>query len=116
MALGQAHGQCTVPSQEDAPKTFHITYHGGDGSSIAEVNLLEMLSGGYYKSAIHCVVQPPRDQRGHNRLGVFYFCYADDDVKPEPLSASLVLQRAGIKRHLEEGKASSAEAWMKVVV
>ena len=102
-----------VPSQEDAPKLSisHIT--GVTGRQIAEVNLLEMLSGGYYKSAIHCVVQPPRDQRGHNRLGVFYYCYADDDVKLEPLSASPVLQRAGIKRHLEEGKASSAEAWRK---
>jgi len=72
---------------------------------------LEMLSGGYYKSAIHRVVQPPQDQRGHKRLGVFYFCYADDDVKLEPLSASPVLQRAGIKRRAEEGKEPLVGTW-----
>jgi len=31
-----------------------------------------MLSGGYYKSAIHRVVQPPQDQRRHRRLGVLF--------------------------------------------
>ncbi len=95
-----------VPSQEDAPKLSisHIT--GVTGRQLRRLTSLEMLSVGYYKSAIHRVVQPPRDQRGHNRLGVFYFCYADDDVKLEPLSASPVL-------HLEEGKALSVEAWRK---
>lgn len=74
---------------------------------------LHMLSGGYYKSAIHRVVQPPRDQRGHKRLGVFYFCYADDDVSLEPLSASPLLQRVGIRRRAEEGKAPLIAAWRK---
>jgi len=72
---------------------------------------LQMLSGGYYKSAIHRVVQPPQDQHGHRRLGVLYFCYADDDVKLEPLSASPVLQQAGIKRYIEEGKEPLVGAW-----
>ena len=40
---------------------------------------MEFLSGGYYKATIHRVVQPPVDQRGYERLGVFYFCKADDD-------------------------------------
>ncbi|KAI0267717.1 Clavaminate synthase-like protein [Gloeopeniophorella convolvens] len=74
---------------------------------------LEMLSGGYYKSAIHRVVQPPKDQRGHKRLGAFYFCYADDDVQLEPLVESPVLQRVGVKRRAEEGKAPMMEAWRK---
>ena len=101
-----------VSSQEDAPKLSisHIT--GVTGRQLRRLTSLEMLSVGHYKSAIHRVVQPPRDQRRHNRL-LFYFCYADDDVKLEPLSASPVLQRAGIKRHLEKGKASSVEAWRK---
>jgi isopenicillin N synthase-like dioxygenase len=73
-----------------------------------------MLSGGYYKSAIHRVVQPPRDQRGHRRLGVFYFCYADDDVELEPLLAeSPLLQRVGVKRRAEEGKAPLVGDWRK---
>lgn len=57
-----------------------------------------MLFGGYYNSAIHRVIQPPLDQHWHKRLGVFYFCYPDDDVELEPLSESPVLQRVGIKR------------------
>lgn len=75
-----------------------------------------MLSGGYYKSAIHRVVQPPRDQRGHKRLGTFYFCYADDDVELEPLSASSLLQRVGIKRRAEEGKAPLVGDWRKAYI
>lgn len=35
----------------------------------------------------------------------FYFCYADDGVELEPLSASPLLQRVGIKRRSEEGNA-----------
>jgi len=72
-----------------------------------------MLLGGYYKSSIHRVVQPPRDQRGHKRLGIFYFCYPDDDVELEPLSASPLLQRVGIKWRAEEGKAPSVGDWRK---
>lgn len=75
-----------------------------------------MLSGGYYKSSIHRVVQPPRDQRGHKRLGAFYFHYADDDVKLEPLSASPLLQRVGIKRRAEEGKEPLVADWRKAYI
>ncbi|THH21293.1 hypothetical protein EW146_g230 [Bondarzewia mesenterica] len=74
---------------------------------------LEMLSGGYYKSAIHRVVQPPEDQRGLNRLGVFYFCYADDDVRLEPLMESPLLQRVGVTRRAPEGQAPMMEEWRK---
>jgi len=74
---------------------------------------LEMLSGGYYKPAIHRVVQPPEDQRGCCRLGVFYFCYTDDDVVLEPMMQSPVLQREGITRYAPEGQAPLMEAWRK---
>ncbi|KAK0235420.1 Clavaminate synthase-like protein [Armillaria nabsnona] len=48
---------------------------------------LEFLSGGTYRATIHCVFQPPKDQRGYTRLGVFYFCMPDDNVKLLPLVA-----------------------------
>ena len=57
-----------------------------------------MLSGGYYKATIHRVFQPPADQRGYTRLGLFYFGYGNDDVKLVPFAESPVLQRVGIKR------------------
>ena len=59
---------------------------------------LEMLSGGFYKATIHRVVQPPPDQRGHTRLGLFYFAYADADARLMPRTDSPVLQRVGITR------------------
>lgn len=59
---------------------------------------MEMLSGGFYKATIHRVFQPPQDQRGHTRLGLFYFCTADDSTQLVPLSESPVLQRVGITR------------------
>ena len=58
-------------------------------------------------------MQPPEDQRGYRRLGVFYFCYADDDVVLEPLTQSPVLQREGITRRAPEGQAPVMEAWRK---
>lgn len=48
------------------------------------------------------MVQPPSDQRQRTRLGIFYFCMADDDVRLAPLVASPVLQRVGIKRRFEK--------------
>ncbi|KDQ62984.1 hypothetical protein JAAARDRAFT_28973 [Jaapia argillacea MUCL 33604] len=44
-------------------------------------DVLEFLSGGFYKATIHRVVQPPVDQRGYTRLGAYYFCMPDDNVK-----------------------------------
>ncbi|KAK0187440.1 Clavaminate synthase-like protein [Armillaria mellea] len=46
---------------------------------------LEFLSGEVYRSTIHRVVQPPKDQEGYPRLGVFYFASPDDNVKLLPL-------------------------------
>ncbi|KAK7680314.1 hypothetical protein QCA50_016554 [Cerrena zonata] len=76
---------------------------------------MEFLSGGYYRATIHRVVQPPRDQRGYSRVGVFYFAMADDSVKLTPLSDSPVLQRYGIKRRFEDSEAPTMEKWRKGV-
>ena len=59
---------------------------------------MEMLSGGFYTGTIHRVVQPPADQRGHTRLGAYYFALADDAVRLVPCAESPALQRAGITR------------------
>ena len=42
--------------------------------------------------------------------------YADDDVELEPLSASPLLQRVGIIRRAEEGKAPLVEDWRKAYI
>lgn len=66
---------------------------------------MEFLSGGFYKATIHRVRQPPADQAGCVRLGVFYFCQAEDDVRLVPRLESPVLQRVGVVRRFEDARA-----------
>ncbi|CCM01371.1 uncharacterized protein FIBRA_03421 [Fibroporia radiculosa] len=74
---------------------------------------MEFLSGGFYKATIHRVVQPPPDQRGLTRLGVFYFAMPDDDVRLIPYMGSPVLQRHGIVRRVPDASAPTMEAYRK---
>ncbi|KDQ59557.1 hypothetical protein JAAARDRAFT_625236 [Jaapia argillacea MUCL 33604] len=72
---------------------------------------MEFLSGGFFKPTVHRVVQPPRDQRPTNRLGVFYFGMPDDSVRLVPLAQSPVLERVGIERRFEDADAPTMDAW-----
>ena len=76
---------------------------------------LEFLSGGYYKATVHRVVQPPPDQRHSNRLGVFYFCIPDDEVRLDPFTSSPVLQRVGIDERFrgENAEPPVVEDWRR---
>lgn len=74
---------------------------------------MEFISGGFYKATIHRVVQPPVDQRGYTRLGVFYFAIPDDNVKLVPISGSSVLDKVGVRRRFEDENAPTAETWRK---
>ena len=74
---------------------------------------MEMLSGGFYKATIHRVVQPPADQRGYPRLGLFYFGYPNDSVKLVPMKESPVLQRVGILRKCVDEDAPTMEEMRK---
>ena len=72
---------------------------------------MEMLSGGFYKATIHRVIQPPADQRGCTRLGLFYFGLANDDVRLLPVAQSPVLQRVGITRKIPDEDAPTQEEY-----
>lgn len=49
-----------------------------------------------------------------NRLGVFYFSYADDDVELKPHRESPVLQNVGIKELVQPGmKPPTMKEWRK---
>ncbi|OCH86735.1 Clavaminate synthase-like protein [Obba rivulosa] len=74
---------------------------------------MDALSGGFYKPTIHRVVQPPPDQRGYTRLGIFYFAMPDNDVKLVPHAESPVLQAHGIRWRFEEANAPTMEMWRK---
>jgi isopenicillin N synthase-like dioxygenase len=75
--------------------------------------MLEFLSGGYYRAAIHRVVNPPSDQQGVDRLGFFYFAVASDHVKLDPLVDSPVLKQVGITSRFPAGEAPTAEQWRR---
>ncbi|KZP34083.1 Clavaminate synthase-like protein [Athelia psychrophila] len=76
-------------------------------------DVLQFLSGDFYKPTIHRVVQPPVDQRNQERLGAFYFTMPDDDLKLVPYAESPVLQREGIHRLCEDEEAPTMEEWRK---
>ncbi|KAI0708358.1 Clavaminate synthase-like protein [Earliella scabrosa] len=85
--------------------------HIPNGIIVNAGDSMEMLSGGFYKATIHRVFQPPTDQRGYTRLGLFYFGYADDDVRLVPLVQSPVLQRVGITRKCPDEDAPTMGEW-----
>ncbi|KAJ6602352.1 hypothetical protein B0H10DRAFT_2080330 [Mycena sp. CBHHK59/15] len=76
-------------------------------------DVLTFLCGGFYPATRHRVVQPPADQVGQPRLGVFYFSMADDGVKLVPHEESPVLKRVGIERLCEPKDAPTMEEWRK---
>ena len=57
---------------------------------------MQLLSGGFFRPTIHRVIQPPPDQTQLERLGVFYFAMASDDIKLAPHYESPVLKRLGV--------------------
>ncbi|KAI0703873.1 Clavaminate synthase-like protein [Cerioporus squamosus] len=85
--------------------------HIPNGIIVNAGDSMEMLSGGLYKATIHRVFQPPADQRGQTRLGLFYFGYTDDDVKLVPFAESPVLQRVGITRKCVDEDAPTTGEW-----
>ncbi|KAK4688948.1 hypothetical protein P7C73_g1166, partial [Tremellales sp. Uapishka_1] len=58
---------------------------------------MEWYTGGYFKAANHRVSAPPKDQRNHIRLGVFYFVVPNDEERPNTLMESPVLREAGVQ-------------------
>lgn len=114
MAVGQAYpkfsreypgiSSCTVPDLMHCMPCSQVVNAG---------DTMEFLSGGYYKATIHRVVQPPKDQRGYPRLGIFYFTVTDDGVRLAPLTESPVLQRVGVKRRFPDAEAPTMEEWRK---
>jgi isopenicillin N synthase-like dioxygenase len=69
-------------------------------------------TGDYYKAAIHRVSEPPKDQKGHNRSSVFYFCLPNDDVVINTvLDESPVLRKAGVKMAHKPEDAPRSKAW-----
>ena len=71
------------------------------------------MTGGYYKATIHRVVQPPMDQRGYPRLGMFYFVVPDDEVRLVPVQGSPVLDSYGMRPAIDADKAPTSAEYRK---
>ncbi|KAK5658160.1 hypothetical protein OQA88_2133 [Cercophora sp. LCS_1] len=70
-------------------------------------------TGGYFKASIHRVIEPPADQRGRDRCGVFYFALPNDEVVINTLlDESPVLRDAGVKMAHEVDKAPTSKEWI----
>ena len=78
--------------------------------------MMEWWTGGYFRAATHRVSAPPDDQRNHIRCGVFYFSIPNDDVRPNLLTESPVLRKAGVKAHFEDGKTIDARTFSRARV
>ncbi|KAI0014955.1 hypothetical protein F4780DRAFT_766104 [Xylariomycetidae sp. FL0641] len=69
-------------------------------------------TGDYFKAAIHRVVEPPRDQMGHGRSGVFYFAIPNDEVVINTLlDRSPLLRGAGVAMAHAPGDAPTSKEW-----
>lgn len=70
-------------------------------------------TGDYFKAAVHRVIQPPQDQRGHDRSSTFYFVVPNDEVIINTLlDESPRLREAGVKKWFEDGKAPTSKEWV----
>ena len=90
-----------------------MSIHNTSSQVINIGDCTELLSCGYYKATIHRVIQPPSDQQGYPRVGVFYFAVPDDDVLLVPVENSPVLAKHGIQRRIDDEKAPTVEVWRK---
>lgn len=76
-------------------------------------DMLDFLTGGFYKATVHRVIQPPPSQQGLARLGLFSFAMPDDSIVLKPVEGSAVLQRAGISGNEDEYQPPTVEQWRK---
>ncbi|KAI9733453.1 MAG: hypothetical protein M1818_007201 [Claussenomyces sp. TS43310] len=90
------------------PQDATITVNIGDA--------LSALTGGYFKSSIHRVHAPPKDQAHIDRLGVLYFARPNNHVILDPISNSPVLNRLDLKANdfTALGNRLTVEEWVKV--
>lgn len=75
--------------------------------------IMQWFTGGYFTAAIHRVVEPPADQRGHDRSSVFYFSVPNDDVVINTLlDQSSVLRKAGVELAHKPEDAPTSNQWV----
>jgi len=76
---------------------------------------LSALTGGYFKSSIHRVHTPPKDQAHIDRLGVLYFARPNNHCYLDPIKNSPVLDSLNLNTNdfTTLGKRLTVEEWVK---
>ena len=74
--------------------------------------IMQWFTGGYFKAAIHRVIEPPSDQKNHDRCSIFYFAMPNKDVVINTLlEESPVLRRAGVQMAHNPEDAPTCQEW-----
>lgn len=73
---------------------------------------LDFVSGGYLKSSVHRVAQPPPDQTHFDRLGVVYFMRPENEM-PLDVVDSPVIKEAGTVSRQGSAAGMTAGEWCK---
>lgn len=112
LLFSQPMSTLQVRNYEDAAEWKYIPHI--PGSIIVNAGEPMMWwTGDYFKAAVHRVVQPPRDQRGHDRSSAFYFVVPNDDVVINTLvDESPVLRKAGVKKWFKDEDAPTSKEWV----
>ncbi|RFU24885.1 hypothetical protein B7463_g11451, partial [Scytalidium lignicola] len=75
--------------------------------------IMKWWTGDYFKAAVHRVVQPLSDQRGHDRSSFFYFVVPNDEVVINTLlEESPVLRRLRVKKWFRDNEAPTSKEWI----
>ena len=75
--------------------------------------IMQWFTGGYFTAAIHRVVEPPADQLGYDRSGVFYFSVPNGDVVINTaLEQSPVLRKASVQIAHKPEDAPTSDEWV----
>lgn len=75
---------------------WNFVGHTPNGLIVNIGDAMEFITGGFFKSSIHRVVNPPDDQAGFRRLVLIYFCKPKGDAILDPTALnSSKLQRLG---------------------
>jgi isopenicillin N synthase-like dioxygenase len=111
LLFSQPMASLQVRNYEDSAQ-WKYTRHVPGAIVVNAGEIMMWWTGDYFKAAVHRVIQPPRDQRGHDRSGFYYFAVPNDDVVINTLLEESPVLRANVKQKwFMEGEAPTSKEW-----
>ncbi|KAH8699106.1 Clavaminate synthase-like protein [Talaromyces proteolyticus] len=116
LLFSQPMSSLQVRDYDDDSKWKYVAHTPG-AIIVNAGEIVKWWTGDYFKAAIHRVIEPPKDQRGHDRSSVFYFAVPNDDVVINTLlEESPVLRAAGVERAHRPEDAPTSKEWVNARV